>query len=132
VPIVLEAAAGRRAAVPVFGDDYPTRDGTCVRDFVHVDDLARAHHLALQYLQSGGGSLNLNLGHGAGFSVLEVIEAARRVTGKPIQIERLPRRPGDPPELVASGARARQLLGWQPVASSLENIVTSAWRWHTR
>jgi UDP-arabinose 4-epimerase len=131
VPIVLETAAGHRGAVPVYGHDYPTRDGTCVRDYIHVGDLARAHHLALQYLLAGGASVNLNLGNGAGYSVQEVIETARRVTGRPIEIERLARRPGDPPELVAGSAKAQQLLGWQPVDSSLENILATAWRWHS-
>jgi UDP-glucose-4-epimerase GalE len=131
VPIVLEAAAGRRSAVPVYGHDYPTRDGTCVRDYIHVTDLARAHHLALRYLLAGGASVNLNLGNGSGYSVQEVIEAARRVTGRRIEIDHQERRPGDPPELVAGSAKARQLLGWQAVDSSLENIITTAWRWHS-
>jgi UDP-arabinose 4-epimerase len=132
VPLVLQAAAGQRGAIEVFGDDYPTRDGTCVRDYVHVTDLARAHHLALRYLVDGGASTNINLGHGTGYSVLEVIESARRVTGRPIEIRRLARRPGDPPELVAGGSKARQLLGWEPERSSLDEIISTAWRWQQR
>jgi UDP-glucose-4-epimerase GalE len=131
IPIVLEVAAGRRAAVPILGGDYPTRDGTCVRDYIHVTDLARAHHLALHYLLAGGASVNLNLGNGTGYSIHEIIEAARRVTGKRIDIERLERRPGDPPELVAGSTKARKILGWQPVDSSLDNIIATAWKWYS-
>jgi UDP-arabinose 4-epimerase len=132
IPLVLEVAAGLRPALSVFGRDYPTRDGTCVRDYIHVDDLARAHHLALEYLLAGGASVNLNLGNGAGYSVREVVAAAERVTGRPIPVEYVARRPGDPPELVASHEEARRLLGWRPEASSLEPIIRTAWNWLQR
>jgi UDP-glucose 4-epimerase len=128
IPIVLQVPLGRRAAVPLFGDDYPTRDGTCVRDYVHVRDLARAHVLALAQCDRGGGVFNL--GTGRGFSNAEVIATARRVTGHPIPVEVHPRRPGDPAELVASSERARAVLGWRPEHPSLEEIIESAWRWH--
>jgi UDP-glucose 4-epimerase len=128
IPIVLEAAAGKRPAVPLFGNDYPTRDGTCVRDYVHIADLAQAHRLALAQCDRGGGVFNL--GSGAGFSNAEVVEAARRVTDLPIAVEARPRRPGDPAELVASSERARRVLGWRPAFPKIETIVESAWRWH--
>jgi UDP-glucose-4-epimerase GalE len=132
IPLVLEAAAGRRPSVSIFGDDYPTRDGTCVRDYIHVTDLAQAHALALRHLLSGGASVNLNLGNGAGYSVREVIDAAEKVTGKKIPVVHGPRRPGDPPELVGSAERARALLGWRPEHASLESIIRTAWAWHVR
>ena len=131
IPIVLEAALGRRAAVTVFGDDYATRDGTCVRDYVHVADLALAHVLALDAMERGfSGALNLGSEHG--FSVREVIDAARRLTGRnPVQ-ERGARRAGDPPSLVASSRRAREILQWSPEQSSLDDILASALLWHQR
>jgi UDP-glucose-4-epimerase GalE len=132
IPIVLEVAAGRRASVSIFGTDYPTRDGTCVRDYIHVTDLAQAHALALRHLLSGGESVNLNLGNGAGYSVREVIDTAEKVTGKKITVEYGPRRPGDPPELVGSAEKARALLGWKPEYASLESILGTAWGWHAR
>ncbi len=130
VPLVLQVALGQRERVMIFGSDWPTADGTCVRDYIHVDDLAEAHLCALDHLRAGGASLRLNLGNGAGYSVLEVIEAARRVTGRPIAHAEAPRRAGDPSTLVASAALAREELGWQPRRPNLEQIVESAWRWH--
>ena len=132
IPLVLEAAAGRRPSVSIFGNDYPTRDGTCVRDYIHVTDLAQAHALALRHLLGGGASVNLNLGNGAGYSVREVIDAAEKVTGRKIPVVHGPRRPGDPPELVGSAAKARALLGWRPEHASIESIIGTAWAWHTR
>jgi len=132
IPIVLQAAMGQREAVPLYGMDYPTPDGTCIRDYVHVTDLAAAHILALERLESasGGGSGVYNLGGGSGFSNREVIEAARRVSGRPIAVRQEPRRPGDPARLVASNERAKKELGWRPAMTSLEAIIESAWRWH--
>lgn len=129
IPLVLAAAAGRRDAVSVFGDDYPTRDGTCVRDFVHVVDLAGAHVRALEVLAPGQ-TLACNLGTGSGFTVREVIHAAERVTGRSVPTLDAPRRPGDPAALVASNERARHELGWTPVHSGLDEIIASAWAWH--
>jgi UDP-glucose 4-epimerase len=130
IPRVLQVALGQMEAVPIYGAEYPTADGTCVRDYVHVQDLARAHLLALEHLARGGESGAYNLGTGQGFSNLEVVEAARRVTGHPIPVRWEPQRPGDPPLLVASAQRARQVLGWQPRYTSLEEMVASAWEWH--
>jgi len=131
IPLVLKAALGGIEHVSVFGGDYDTRDGTCVRDYIHVEDLAEAHALALDYLRGGGPSTAVNLGNGQGYSVLEVVEAARRVTGREIKVEVQARRPGDPSHLVADAARARGLLGWQPRRPDLEAIIGSAWEWHT-
>ena len=127
VPNVLRAAA-TGAAVPVYGDDYPTPDGSAVRDYIHIEDLAEAHRLALERGAPFGRAESYNLGNGGGFSVLEVIETARRVTGRPIRVERAPRRPGDPARLVASADRARRVLGWAPRRTALADIVESAWR----
>jgi UDP-glucose 4-epimerase len=127
IPLVLQVAAGRRDAIAVFGDDYPTRDGSCVRDYVHVVDLARAHILALEALDAG--SRTYNLGCGGGFTVREVIEVARDVTGRPIPVTIAPRRHGDPAVLVASSERIRRDLGWKPRFETLREIVGSAWRW---
>jgi UDP-glucose 4-epimerase len=129
IPLVLQVALGQREKVVVFGDDYPTRDGTCVRDYIHVQDLARAHILALEALDELG-SRKYNLGNGDGYTVLEVIEAARKVTGHPIPHEIGPRRAGDPAVLIASSEALRRDLGWQPAFASLEDIVGSAWAWH--
>jgi UDP-glucose 4-epimerase len=130
IPNVLAAAAGRLPRVSVFGGDYPTEDGTAVRDYIHIVDLDAAHILALKHLRDGGESEFINLGNGKGYSVLEVIEAARRVTGRPIEIEMGPRRPGDPSHLVAKADKARRLLGWEPVYPDLEAIIGTAWAWH--
>lgn len=130
VPIVLEAALGKRPHISVFGDDYDTPDGTCIRDYIHVSDLADAHVLAVDRLRSGADSSVYNLGNGQGFSVQEVIEIARAVTGKEIPAVIEPRRAGDPAVLVASSQRARTELGWNPGRSELEHIMKSAWNWH--
>jgi UDP-glucose 4-epimerase len=128
IPLVLQVALGQREKITIFGDDYATPDGTCIRDYVHVDDLADAHVRALDHLQPGQG-LKLNLGTGRGHSVLEVVETCRRVTGTEIRAEIGPRRPGDPPELVADASRAGAVLDWQP-KFNLKAIVETAWRWH--
>src|SRR5437867_710779 len=131
IPNVLGAALGKREAVEVYGTDYPTADGTAVRDYVHVTDIADAHLRALDAKLDGGSAVAVNLGTGRGRSVLEVVDAARRVTGRAVipMVER-PRRPGDPPELVAAVGRAATVLGWRAAHSSLEEILSSAWRWH--
>jgi UDP-glucose 4-epimerase len=129
IPIVLQVALGQRQSIAIFGDDYPTPDGTCIRDYVHVEDLADAHLLALERLGAGQ-RLKLNLGTGKGYSVREVIDACRKVTGHPIPAVHGPRRPGDPPELVADSTLARQTLGWSPKYATIESIVETAWRWH--
>jgi len=128
IPIVLQTALGQREAVPLYGTDYPTPDGTCIRDYVHVTDLAAAHILALERLEAGSGVYNL--GSGSGFSNREVVEAARRVSGRPIAVRQEPRRAGDPARLVASNEMAKRALGWLPSVTSLEAIIESAWRWH--
>jgi len=130
IPIVLGVALGRRESVTIFGDDYPTRDGTCVRDYIHVADLARAHILALEALDKG--SRTYNLGNGQGFTVKEVIETARQITGHPIPAKIGPRRPGDPPTLVAGSDKIRKELGWKPAFPDLRRIMESAWRWHRK
>ncbi len=129
IPLVLQAASGRRASISIFGDDYDTADGTCVRDFIHVTDLCEAHLLALARLQSDGVSRQYNLGNGEGFSVQEAIDCVRAVTGREIRVEVEARRPGDPAVLVADASRARSELGWKPKFSKLENIVDTAWKW---
>lgn len=130
IPNVVRATLGAGPELKVFGDDYPTPDGTCIRDYVHVDDLAQAHVLALNYLRTTSGSHAFNLGNGQGFSVKEVISATARVTGQAVPYEVAPRRPGDPAVLVAGSARAREELGWTPLYTSLEPIIETAWRWH--
>jgi UDP-glucose 4-epimerase len=130
IPLVLRAAAGQSPHVSVFGDDYETPDGTAIRDYIHVEDLGQAHLLALGHLRRGGASELLNLGNGTGSSVLEVIEAARRVTGREVRVSMSPRREGDPPRLVADARRAREVLGWQPRRVALDDVVRSAWEWH--
>jgi UDP-glucose 4-epimerase len=130
IPIVLQVALGQRDAVHVFGDDYPTRDGTAVRDYIHVQDLADAHVLALAALEPGTAKA-YNLGNGQGATVAEVLEAARAVTGHPIPAEVAPRRAGDPPALVADATLVRNELGWSPSRGSLTGIIESAWRWHS-
>jgi UDP-glucose 4-epimerase len=128
IPLVLQVAGGHRDHLDIYGSDYPTRDGTCVRDYIHVVDLARAHVLALPALDDG--SRIYNLGNGQGFTVQEVVAAAREVTGQPIAARFAPRRPGDPAALVASSARARRELGWKPRYPHLNHIIESAWRWY--
>jgi UDP-glucose 4-epimerase len=130
IPNVLRAALGQGAGLKVFGDDYATADGTCVRDYVHVNDLATAHLQALGFMNDNDGAHLFNLGNGLGFTVLQVIEAARRVTGVDIPFERGPRRAGDPAVLVASSARAHERLGWQPAYTDIGPIIETAWRWH--
>lgn len=132
IPLALQAAAGLRESVEIYGTDYPTPDGTCVRDYIHVTDLAQAHVLGLHYLQSGKASEAFNLGNGNGFSVREVIEAAERVTGQRVKSSASPRRPGDPPALVGSSAKARQILGWSPAFDRLDVIIDTAWAWHRK
>ena len=130
IPLVLFAAQGRRESISIFGDDYPTADGTAIRDYIHISDLSQAHLLALDYLNQGGTSEFINLGNGTGFSVKEVIEAARKVTGREIKAEIAPRRAGDPSRLVADAAKARNVLGWKPQFPEIEKIIESAWKWH--
>jgi UDP-glucose 4-epimerase len=132
IPLVLRAAQGEINHVTIFGDDYPTKDGTCVRDYIHVSDLAEAHTLALDYLRRDNPSIAINLGNGHGYSVLEVIEAARTVTGREIPADMQGRRAGDPSHLVADAAKARAVLGWQPRHPDLNAIISSAWEWHSQ
>jgi UDP-glucose-4-epimerase GalE len=132
IPRLFQVALGEAAAAAVYGDDYPTRDGTCIRDYIHVTDLARAHVAALEHLARGAPSDVFNLGTGAGHTVLEVLEQARATTGAAIPAHRNPRRPGDPPELVADATKAKTVLGCVPRHSSLEEIVETAWAWHRR
>lgn len=132
VPLVLQAAAGRRPRVTVFGQDYDTPDGTCIRDYIHVMDLAEAHWQALCYLANGGATRAFNLGNGDGYSVQQVVDTARAVTGRPIVVQPGPRRAGDPARLVADAALAREVLQWQPRHASLHAIVRDAWRWESR
>lgn len=131
IPLVLKAAINK-SAVSVFGNDYPTRDGTCVRDYIHVTDLCAAHLRALEWLERGGRCDVFNLGNGEGVTVMEVIEAARRVTGRGIEILHAPRRPGDPPALVADASKARRILGWKPRHTGIEGIVRDAWEFEQR
>lgn len=132
IPLVLQAASGRRAGIKVFGQDYDTPDGTCIRDYIHVMDLAEAHWLALQRLLQGGASGVFNLGNGGGYSVQQVIDVARAHTGREIALEYAPRRPGDPARLVADATLARQELGWVPQYPDLATLVAHAWRWEQR
>lgn len=130
IPLVLMAALGKRQSVSIFGLDYPTPDGTCIRDYIHVTDLATAHVLGLNYLLQGGDSDVFNLGNGNGFSVKQVIDTAKQVTGREIAVVESDRRPGDPPVLVGSSNKAMNILSWQPQYADLEKILTHAWRWH--
>jgi len=132
IPLVLDAAAGSRATITVYGDDYDTPDGTCIRDYIHVTDLADAHVRALQALEQGAASTAYNLGNGRGFSVREVIDRAAAITGCPIAVEVGRRRPGDPPRLVGDAERIRSALGWRPTYADLDTIIATAWRWHQR
>lgn len=129
IPIVLSVAAGELPSVPVFGDDYETPDGTCIRDYVHVTDLGTAHITALEYLAAGGASIALNLGRGVGVSVLQVAEAARQITGRTIDLKMEPRRPGDPSHLVADASKAGRILDFTPSNSDIETIIRTAWEW---
>jgi UDP-glucose 4-epimerase len=129
IPLILDVALGRRKSIKIFGQDYPTPDGTCIRDYIHVADLAEAHLLAFEALDQQGRMI-YNLGNGHGFSVREVVESVRRVTGHPIPVEELPRRPGDPSVLIASSAKIETDLGWKPKYTRLDDIVQSAWEWH--
>ena len=130
IPLILQVPNGKRETISIYGTDYDTPDGTCIRDYIHVTDLAQAHILAEQYLNNGGESDIFNLGNGVGYSVREVIETARKVTGHPIPATETPRRAGDPARLVASSEKAKKILGWKPVHDSLEEIIASAWNWH--
>jgi UDP-glucose 4-epimerase len=132
IPLVLQAASGRRPFISVFGDDYDTPDGTCIRDYIHVQDLCTAHLLALDHLLAGGQSRRFNLGNGQGFSVKEVIDVARAVTGKPIEVRMQPRRAGDPPRLIADSRLSKTELGWKPKFAVLATIVEHAWQWEQR
>jgi UDP-glucose 4-epimerase len=131
IPLVLDVALGRRASIKIFGSDYPTEDGTCIRDYIHVSDLTDAHLLALNALEKNG-RLIYNIGNGQGFSVREVINSVGRVTGKPIPVEEQPRRPGDPAVLVASSEKIKRELGWNPKFADLDQIVATAWEWHQK
>ncbi|MBB2181677.1 UDP-glucose 4-epimerase GalE [Lachnospiraceae bacterium MD1] len=130
IPLILQVPNSQREAISIFGDDYDTKDGTCIRDYIHVTDLAQAHILAVEYLVKGGDSNIFNLGNGIGFTVNEVIETARKVTGHPIPAVISPRRAGDPAQLIASSDKAKKILGWKPEHADLEEIITSAWNWH--
>ena len=130
IPLVLFTALGKQESVSIFGTDYPTRDKTCIRDYIHVTDLADAHVLGLKYLLEGGESAAFNLGNGSGFSVKEVIETARLVTGKEIKVVERDRRPGDPPALIGSSEKARKILGWNPKYPEIRDILSHAWQWH--
>ena len=130
IPLVLEAASGKLSEVKVFGIDYDTSDGSCIRDYIHVTDLASAHLLALHYLEKGGESDSFNLGNAVGTSVLEVVEAVKRVTGRDFRVTLANRRAGDPAKLVGSSDKARRILGWKPMFGDLDTIVEHAWRWH--
>jgi UDP-arabinose 4-epimerase len=132
VPLAIEAARGRRPALDVYGTDYPTTDGTPVRDFIHVSDLAAAHVRALEYLVNGGQSIALNLGNGRGYSVREIVAAVEEVGGQPVPLRMMARRAGDPPALVADASLARRTLGWEPKYPNLEQIIGTAWAWHNR
>ena len=130
IPLILQVPTGRRDHITVFGDDYPTPDGTCLRDYIHVVDLADAHVLALEYLRKGGASDIFNLGNGQGFSVKEMIAAAEKATGRSIKVEIGAQRAGDPAQLIASSEKARSVLGWKPQFTDVEQVIGTAWRWH--
>ena len=131
IPLILQVPLGKREAISIYGDDYPTSDGTCIRDYIHVTDLAQAHILAVEYLMKGNDSNIFNLGNGVGFTVKEVIDTARKVTGHPIPATTTPRRAGDPAQLIASSEKAKTVLGWKPEHADLEEIIASAWKWHS-
>ena len=131
IPLILDVALGRRRSIKIFGQDYPTPDGTCIRDYIHVQDLAEAHLLAFQALEQRDRMI-YNLGNGHGFTVRQVVESARRITGHPIPVEEVPRRPGDPAVLIAGSAKIEHELGWKPKDTQLDDIMSSAWEWHQR
>ncbi|MGI6153402.1 MAG: UDP-glucose 4-epimerase GalE [Christensenellaceae bacterium] len=131
IPLVLQVPLGKRQAISVYGTDYPTKDGTCVRDYIHVTDLAEAHILAMRYLADGGKSDIFNLGNGVGFTVKEVVEAARKITGHSIPCIESARREGDPAKLIAASEKAASVLGWRPKHAGLDSIIGSAWKWHS-
>ena len=131
IPLILQVANGKREQINVFGDDYPTHDGTCIRDYIHITDLADAHIRALEYLKKGGKSTYYNLGNGNGFSVKEVIDTVEKVVGSPVKKQVVDRRPGDPASLVASSEKIQKELGWKPKYDTLDSIVASAWKWHS-
>lgn len=130
IPLILQVPNGKREFISIFGEDYQTKDGTCIRDYIHVTDLAQAHILAVKYLQNGGESDIFNLGNGIGFSVKEVIETARKVTQNAIPAKVTPRRAGDPAKLIASSDKAKKVLGWKPQHAELDEIISTAWNWH--
>ena len=130
IPLILQVPNGKRDFISIFGDDYDTKDGTCIRDYIHVTDLALAHILAMDYLMNSGESNIFNLGNGVGFTVKEVIDTAREVTGHPIPAKTTPRRAGDPAQLIASSEKARRVLGWHPEHADLREIIETAWNWH--
>ena len=132
IPLILQVPNGQREAISIFGNYYPTPDGTCIRDYIHVCDLAQAHILALEYLMNGGENNVFNLGSGVGFSVKEVIDEARRVTGHPIPAKEEARRAGDPAQLIASSEKAKTVLGWKPEYDDLNTIIKTAWDWHSK
>ena len=131
IPLILQVPNGQREAISIYGDDYDTKDGTCIRDYIHVTDLAQAHILAVKYLSEGNDSAIFNLGNGVGFTVKEVIDVARKVTNHEIKAVVTPRRAGDPATLIASSDKAKEVLGWKPEHADLEEIIESAWRWHS-
>ena len=130
IPLILQVPNGKRESISIYGDDYDTKDGTCIRDYIHVTDLASAHILAVKYLMEGNESNIFNLGNGVGFTVNEVIDAARKVTNSPIPAVITPRRAGDPAKLIASSEKAKTILGWKPQHEDIEEIISSAWKWH--
>lgn len=130
IPLILQVPNGQRDVISVYGDNYDTKDGTCVRDYIHVNDLAQAHILAMEYLRNGGESDIFNLGNGVGFTVKEVVDVARKVTGDPIPARMEERRAGDPSTLIASSKKAKEILGWNPKYNNLETIIATAWNWH--
>ena len=130
IPLILQVPNNQRDYISIFGNDYETKDGTCIRDYIHVNDLAQAHILALNYLRDGGRSNIFNLGNGVGFSVKEVVETARKVTGHPIPAKEEARRAGDPSTLIASSEKAKEVLGWNPEFADLDTIIQTAWNWH--
>jgi len=132
IPLILLTALGKRDSISVFGTDYPTSDGTCIRDYIHVTDLASAHVLGLEYLMQGKESTAFNLGNGSGFSVKQVIDAAREITGREIKVVECDRRAGDPPSLIGTSSKAKEILGWQPQHADIHQILRDAWNWHQR